>query len=285
MADVSERSSGTLQRATADTSLTDARRAVLSGAARLSALMDEAIHASHDFSANSEVAALIALRTAGALRARDLTARTGMTRAGTTNMVDRLERTGLARRDPAEDDHRGVFVELTPDGIAVTDAMADRLTEMFLHAAPWLAKWAEHFDAMGLDVGPLQLPAGPMHKRLDYVRRTTAVGPHMVPLYRKAFGDEPVTPRHLLHLLLLATEPGGTRPSLVSQETLLSSASTSDLLGRAEQDGMITRSTGQRPDRRAVTVTATERGVAALEIIIEESAPVMQALADTFFPN
>ena len=285
MHDVPERSRGTLERAPADPALAHARREVLSGAVRLSALMNDAIHAGHEFSANSEIVAMISLRTTGPLRARDLTDLTDMTRAGTTNMIDRLERAGLAHRSPDEDDHRGVLVELTPEGVEAIDAMTDRLTELFLHAAPWIAKWGEHFDSMGLDVGPLQLPAGGVLKRLEYVRRTTAVRSHIVPLYRKVFGDDVANPYLHLHLLILATEPGGTRPALVSQGAMLSSASTSDLLRRAEEDGLITRSTGRPPDRRAVVVTPTERGLAALDAILEGSEPVMQALADTFFPS
>jgi DNA-binding MarR family transcriptional regulator len=247
--------------------------------------MEQAIHAGHEFSANSEVAALIALRTDGALRARDLAALTGMTRAGTTNMIDRIVRAGLAQRGHVAEDRRGVLIELTRDGVASVDAMTDRLTEVFTHAAPWLADWGGHLDSMGFDVGPLRLPAGALHKRLDYVRHTTDIGPQMVPLYREAFGDDALKPHLLLHLLLLATEPGGTRPSLVSEEMLLSSASTSDLLGRAERDGLIIRSSGRPPDRRVVVVTAAERGVAALQTIVEGSGPVMRTLADIFFPS
>lgn len=285
MAAAPARPSGTLVRAPACASLDRARREVFSGTVRLTALMDEAIHAGHDFSANSEVAVLISLRTSGRVRARELVARTGMTSAGTTNMVDRLELAGLARRSLDEHDRRGVFVELTPSGIEAVDAMTDRVTEALIAAAPLLASWGEYFDAMGFDVGPLRLPAGSVRKRLEYVRRMTSAGPHLQPLYDDAFGDGVPKPRLLLLVLLLATESGGTRPSRVREAALLSSASTSDLLGRAEGAGLVTRSCGRPPDRRATIVAATERGRAALDIVLDGSAPVMRALAETYFPN
>ena len=285
MSDSRSRPGATLDPTLVDSSGLHARRSVLRGAVRLTALMNAAIHDGHEFSANTEVAALIALRTDGALRPRDLTAVNGMSRAGTTNMIDRLEHAGFVHREPDEDDRRGVVVRLTDAGVAAVDAMTDRLPDVFTAAASWLAGWGELFDEMGLDVGPLRLPAGAIHKRLEYVRGTTAVGPLMSQLYEEVFGDEVIKPHLVLHLLLLASEPEGTRPSAFSSDALLSSATTSDLLDRAERDGFVVRTTGRAPDRRAVLVTIAERGVTALEAIVENSAHVMATMAEIFFPR
>jgi DNA-binding MarR family transcriptional regulator len=64
-----------------------------------------------------------------------------MTRAGTTNMIDRLERAGFAERSDVDDDHRGVLVALTPVGIDAVDAMTDRVTEVYLQNAAMFASW------------------------------------------------------------------------------------------------------------------------------------------------
>ncbi|MEG4642182.1 DNA-binding MarR family transcriptional regulator [Paracoccus pantotrophus] len=41
-----------------------------------------------------------------------------------TAVVDRLERDGLARREPSETDRRTVFVSLTPEGLAAFEGFA-----------------------------------------------------------------------------------------------------------------------------------------------------------------
>jgi DNA-binding MarR family transcriptional regulator len=283
MNDVPERASGTLERTSDAARLVPLRRKILTDLPWLTARMNAAIHVGHEFSANSDIVALVALRTAPALRARDLTARTGMTRAGTTNMIDRLERAGFAERSDVDDDHRGVLVALTPVGIDAVDAMTDRVTEVYLQNAAMFASWGHLLDAMDLDVGPLQLPAGSVTTRLRHMRRAAEIGAAIAPLYHSAFGPDVAKPHHLLHLLLLATEPGGTRPASISQETLLSSASTSDLLRLAEDERLVTRTTGRPPDRRVTIVTATDRGRAAVDAIVDNSDDVMRAVVDAYF--
>jgi DNA-binding MarR family transcriptional regulator len=283
MNDVPELSSGTIERTADDARLAPFRRKVLADSLRLTARLNAAIHIGHEFSANSDIIALVALRTADGLRARDLTARTGMTRAGTTNMVDRLERAGFAERGDVDDDHRGVLVTLTPVGIDAVDAMTDRVTDVYVRNAPVMAAWGQLFHAMELDVGALQLPAGSVPTRLRYLRRAAEIGATIVPLYRSTFGPQVAKPHLFLHLLLLATEPGGTRPASISQETLLSSASTSDLLRLAEDERLVTRTTGRPPDRRVTIVTATDRGRAAVDAIVDNSDDVMRAIVDAYF--
>ena len=138
---------------------------------------------------------------------------------------------------------------------------------------------------LGIEAGALRLPAGSVRRRLDDIRRMTSLGAIIAPLYTEAFGPDAVRPFQLLHLLLLATEPGGTRPTLVGDATLLSSASTSDLLSRAERGGLITRVPGRPPDRRVTVVAATERGRKAVDLIVDGCDELMAAIADVFFPG
>jgi DNA-binding MarR family transcriptional regulator len=46
----------------------------------------------------------------------ELAERLTLTRGGATKLTDRLERAGLLRRQPAEDDKRGLYAEITPAG-------------------------------------------------------------------------------------------------------------------------------------------------------------------------
>jgi DNA-binding MarR family transcriptional regulator len=52
------------------------------------------------------------------LRMRDLADAVLLSRSGLTRLVDRLEREGLVRREPSDDDRRGADAVLTPAGRA-----------------------------------------------------------------------------------------------------------------------------------------------------------------------
>jgi len=61
----------------------------------------------------------------GPLTHRELTEHTGLAAASVTNLIDRLERKGWARRRPHPDDRRRVLVEADPDH--ATEQMAPLL--------------------------------------------------------------------------------------------------------------------------------------------------------------
>ncbi len=50
------------------------------------------------------------------LRLQDLADRVLYSRSGLTRLIDRMEKTGLVRREPCADDKRGTFAVLTPQG-------------------------------------------------------------------------------------------------------------------------------------------------------------------------
>jgi DNA-binding MarR family transcriptional regulator len=50
------------------------------------------------------------------VRMAELAANLTLTRGGATKLTDRLEHAGLLRRIPAEDDKRGLYAEITPEG-------------------------------------------------------------------------------------------------------------------------------------------------------------------------
>jgi DNA-binding MarR family transcriptional regulator len=51
------------------------------------------------------------------LRLAEMAKATLLTRSGLTRLVDRLEQAGLLTREPCEDDARGAFAVLTPEGL------------------------------------------------------------------------------------------------------------------------------------------------------------------------
>ena len=57
-----------------------------------------------------------------------------LTRSGMTRLVDRVEEAGLVRRERADHDRRGVFVEITPAGLEKVDEVwADHVASIDSH--------------------------------------------------------------------------------------------------------------------------------------------------------
>jgi DNA-binding MarR family transcriptional regulator len=63
-----------------------------------------------------EVLLYLADSPAGRLRMSELADSVLLSRSGLTRLVDRLERDGLLRRQPCEEDQRGWFAEITDEG-------------------------------------------------------------------------------------------------------------------------------------------------------------------------
>jgi DNA-binding MarR family transcriptional regulator len=57
------------------------------------------------------------------LRMYELADEVVLTRTGLVRVVDRIERAGLVRREPAPEDGRGAYAEITPEGEAVVRAI------------------------------------------------------------------------------------------------------------------------------------------------------------------
>jgi DNA-binding MarR family transcriptional regulator len=75
------------------------------------------------------------------LRMTDLADRVLLSRSGLTRLVDRLERDGLVRREPCEDDARGLFA-------VVTDLGVDRLRRASrVHLAGVARHFVDRFSA------------------------------------------------------------------------------------------------------------------------------------------
>ncbi len=76
---------------------------------------------------HEEFEVLLRLSWAGnhRMRIRDLADASVLTRSGMSRLVDRLEQAGLVRRETAEEDARGAYAILTPEGHKRLDAAED----------------------------------------------------------------------------------------------------------------------------------------------------------------
>jgi DNA-binding MarR family transcriptional regulator len=87
--------------------------------------LDSDLRAEHGRSLpDYEVLLLLSQADDHRLRMSELADRALVTRSRLTHTVDRLERNGLVRRRPVEDDGRGAYAELTRRGVSALRAMA-----------------------------------------------------------------------------------------------------------------------------------------------------------------
>jgi DNA-binding MarR family transcriptional regulator len=91
--------------------------AVLRAYATVVRALDAELQAEHDMSAGDfDVLITLANSPGDSLRMRELADRVVLSRSGITRRVDRLEREGLVRREPAPDDGRSITAVLTDAG-------------------------------------------------------------------------------------------------------------------------------------------------------------------------
>ncbi len=98
------------------------------------------------------------------LRMSDLAAQIGVSTSGVTRITDRLERSGLVRREACPGDRRGSFVVITEAGTAEITQAAGGMAEVVReHVLP----------AVGDDLGPLLVTLGRLR---DHVRPSATAG-------------------------------------------------------------------------------------------------------------
>lgn len=89
-----------------------------------------AVHSSHGLSGNDfDVLIRLARSPGRQLRLADLAAQTALSTSGITRVVDRLERTGLVRREVCPGDRRGFLAVLTDTGAEHLAADVPELVE------------------------------------------------------------------------------------------------------------------------------------------------------------
>ena len=80
------------------------------------------------------------LRDHGAMSPSELGERLIVTRATVTGLLDSLERRGFVRRSTNPADRRSLMVEITPDGLAVLQALR---TLIHRHEQSWMSSFSE----------------------------------------------------------------------------------------------------------------------------------------------
>ena len=100
-----------------DTLELDAWRGMLRVHGEIVAQLDAELEREHGLPLSSyEVLIYLAGAPDGRLRMGELAASMLVSRSGLTRLVDRLERDGLVTRERCEDDARGFFAVITPEG-------------------------------------------------------------------------------------------------------------------------------------------------------------------------
>jgi DNA-binding MarR family transcriptional regulator len=134
--------------------------ALLRAHATLLRALDAELQAEHDLTLGDyDVLITLASAPDDCLRMRELADRVVLSRSGITRRVDRLEREGLVRREPAPDDGRSVTAVLTDAGRArLRDASGTHLAgveERFLdhYSEEELATIAALLDRVAVDNG------------------------------------------------------------------------------------------------------------------------------------
>jgi DNA-binding MarR family transcriptional regulator len=100
-------------------------------------------------------------KAGGRLRIHELADAVILSRSGLTRLLDRLESASLLRREPCEDDRRGSYAVITPEG----RQMLARMWPVYERCL------AEHF-APQLDSGDARAIRSALERVTDSVRRT-----------------------------------------------------------------------------------------------------------------
>lgn len=92
-------------------------RSVITAFTRVNSVLAEEMEAETEISLDwYSILLMLSQVEGGMMRPSDLADYLGMSRSGTTRLIDRLERDGLVERRSCGSDRRGTFVGLTPEG-------------------------------------------------------------------------------------------------------------------------------------------------------------------------
>lgn len=230
----------------------------------------------------------IAVLASGPARPREIALATGLTSAGVTQLLDRVERSGFTRRTYGivPEDRRAVVVDLTDAGRAALDALGrvvlDRSAEVVAtlrdiqrHGPPGVAAGLAPGDVPRADpppviVGLLDL-IGALDASIARVIRTDDV-------------FEPGDPRPVL-LLLELVRNGELRLTEIRELIGRSRGTVHRLVRRMQGSGLIEQVPSGAGGRPAVLVRPTASGcelAAALVGALEQDLPTISPVIDRF---
>lgn len=211
-----------------------------------------------EISSNSDIAVLVQLYDRPH-RPGAIAKLIGMTTAGTTNLLDRLEARQLVKRNhDGVNDGRGVLIEITPEGRRTIEAIGDAVAGECIATAPLHAELHRLIPTLAPDRPPeAQTEIG---GRLASLKSWVLLGNALVKALTLESDSEDPTPSRTAVTLCVASRPTGTQPQELLRILALSSGGITQLLDRLESRGLILRTSGLPPDKRSVIVRLTDEG-------------------------
>lgn len=236
------------------------RRRALVLLMRYSMELNEAVERiAGETSGNNEIRVLAHLFVSGPSGRHAVTALTGLSRSGVTQLLERLDQVGLVESARGELDHRTVISALTPLGRVRVRMLEEEFGDYFSSPNPLIKELLDLLQPTGSSPGPAT-PAMPALAKLD---RLGDVGARLTRQFHTDVGL--ADPRQLLALATLA-DWGDARPGQLAEVLGLTSGSTTYLVDQLESAGIVERLYGIVPtDRRAVEIRLTASGLAASE--------------------
>ena len=234
-------------------------------------------------SSNIDIAVLTSLAKSGPQRPGELHEQCSITVGGLTNLFDRLEQQDLITRvyGTVEGDRHGAMVSLTTRGHHVVEALADATTRTIAEQADLLRQIHELIDSIS-EQPPTAAPLESARSPLEQVQRIARIGADITQAVASPYGADEPTPGKATVVLCAAASPDGTRPRDLLALTDLSSGGVTMLLDRLESAGLIQRTNGRPPDRRAVTIRITDLGRHDLDSRLDRASDHLDQLRSAF---
>jgi DNA-binding MarR family transcriptional regulator len=234
----------------------DRARAVLLDINQVGLVLTAAIDgvAGNELSGNAEIAVLMRLLD-GPVRPRELVESTGLSSPGVTNLLDRLDRHGLITRSHDDlDDRRAVVVSTSAHGEALIKEIRAMLNTTFDSLLPLRRRILRQLDVPTRRSPPASTDSN------EAISRIAKLATDLDAAFAEAVCRDDPSPARTAVVLAAASVDGGTRHCELRELTTLSSGGVTQLIERLELQGLIERSSGRAPDRRAVTVRLTPSG-------------------------
>lgn len=231
--------------------------------------------------ANGPVAILASLAIEGPLRPRDLQPGTGLSGAGLSNLLRRLEEGGLIARTSGghPGDHRAVAVTLTEAGRRAEAGISELITSSLRDTSAEIKGLVAVLEALGAQPPTGSAPvtaADPSRVALALA----SLGVRLVEALRLP-GDmgKTVDPTASVALAALS-RTDDCRPSYLGDVLGITSGGVTRLVDRLEAAGLVERSYAPlADDRRSVVVSLTARGHEYLDTVLAN----VTGYLDTFY--
>lgn len=221
-----------------------------------------------DNPSNSSVVVLCRLAGDDGLRPRDLTAPTGLTTGGLSNLIGRLERSGLVERrhtiDPGVD-RRSVTITLTPRGREIESTLCTAVAASLTSTSGIvraLISTLESADVVGAEPEPAEAIGGARRVILALAEAGLRLESSLLELETDSLRFD----MNAIVGLAASRVEGSCRPRRLSQLLGITSGGASRLIDRLEEHGLVERFVDPAtPDARSVAIRLTRDGRVRLD--------------------